>query len=66
MNIPAINRLQEAIHSLQQDHDGAALTHIDEARALLMPPRIPWTGKPEDDPNRSPADRAAWRAARGA
>lgn len=65
MNQIAINRLTEAIHYLEQGHEGTAMTHIDEARAILTAPRIPWTGRPEDDPNRTPATRAAWRAARG-
>ena len=65
MNLPAINRLTEAIHYLELGRDGAALGHIDEARALLIPPAQPWAGRPEDDPNRTPATRAAWRAARG-
>ena len=65
MNQIAINRLTEAIHYLEQGRDGMALPHIDEARALLLAPRLPWTGRPEDDPNRTPATRAAWREARG-
>jgi hypothetical protein len=69
MNLPAINSLQEAIHYLQLGHDGTALTHVDVARSLLLPKiyeRIPYSGPPENDPNRSEADRDAWRAARRA
>jgi len=65
MNIPAINRLTEAIHYLEQGHEATALNHIDEAKAILTAPRVPWVGRPEDDPNRTPATRAAWREARG-
>lgn len=66
MNIAAINRLSEAIHYLEQGRDGIAMAHIDEAKALLLPSRPTWSGRPEDDPNRSEADRKAWREARGA
>jgi hypothetical protein len=65
MNLHAINRLHEVIHYLEIGHEGLALQHLDEARELLIPPRVPWPGKPEDDPSRSSEDRAAWRKARG-
>lgn len=69
MNLHAINRLQEAIYYLQAGQNYTALTHLDEARALIVPARpqrIPYVGLPENDPNRTPEDRAQWRAARGA
>ena len=64
MNQRAVNRLREAIFFLETNKEGQALVHIDEARALLIPPRPPCC-RPEDDPNRSPSDRAVWRQARG-
>lgn len=57
MNLRAINRLKEAIHYLEIGHEGHAAAQIDEARQILT--------LPENDPRRSEADRAAWRAARG-
>ena len=58
MNLRAINILEEAIHALKGEHEGRAAQLVDQARGTLL--------LPENDPNRSEADRAAWRLARGA
>ena len=60
------NLLTEAKHNVEIEHEAKALLCLDEARNLLLAEvRKPWSGKPEDDPNRSKATRAAWRDARG-
>ena len=60
------NLLTEAKHNVEIEHEAKALLCLDEARSLLLASvRKPWTGRPEDDPNRSEADKAAWRLAKG-
>ena len=61
------NLLAEAAFAADHGHDAKALVCLDEARNLVLPriyERVPFGGRPEDDPTRSPADRAAWRVAR--
>ena len=60
------NLLKEAKHNVDVEHEAKALLCLDEARNILLAEvRKPWTGRPEDDPNRSAATKAAWREARG-
>ena len=47
-------------------HHAKAILHLREAIDILLESEPAWTGKPEDDPSRSAADRDAWRLARGA
>lgn len=65
MNLLAINILEETIHALKAEHDGRAVQLLDQAKAAIVAPVTTWSGRPEDDPSRSPSDRSAWRAARG-
>ena len=61
------NLVNEAVFMAEHHHEGRAANHLREALDLLTPhlqTQI-FTGRPEDDPSRSDADRAAWRAARG-
>lgn len=58
------NLLQEAIRLGRLGQHQAAQPLLVEARHLVIldTPAV----RPEDDPSRTPADREAWRMARGA
>ena len=66
MNLRFENLLSEALHAQRAGHEGKAASCLNEALGLIAPQAVPFVGKPEDDPNRTEADRAAWRAAKGA
>lgn len=58
------NLLQEAIRLGDLGDHSQAVPLLDRARQLVTVGLKPV--RPEDDPNRSAADREAWREARGA
>jgi hypothetical protein len=57
------NLIFEAAHAIDRGQDSRALLILDQARLMLINPVVPRVA-PEDDPNRSAEDRAAWSAAK--
>jgi hypothetical protein len=66
MNLRFENLLTEALHAQRSGHEGKAASLLDAAKAEITPKVVPYAGPPENDPNRTEADRQAWRAAKGA
>lgn len=64
MNLTFLNCLDEAGHAHRAGRDDRALELLEHAKAALVAPQYPRV-RPEDDPKRSPLDRAFWRLARG-